>query len=147
MGILNKITGKKDENLTRAPKASEPNKKEEKKDVKADAKKEAPKKAATEKAQAGFGLQNVVLHPLVTEKTAILASQNQYVFVVALNANRVAVRSAIRQMYGVTPESVNIIKMSGKRVRFGRRRGKRKDWKKAIVTLPKGKTIDVYEGV
>ncbi len=148
MGILNKIKGKKEEALTRAPKASTENKNEEQKDVKeADAKKETPKKAATQKAQAGFGLQGVVLHPLVTEKTAILASQNQYVFVVNLKSDRVAVRKAILQMYGIAPESVNIIKVSGKRVRFGRRRGKQKDWKKAIVTLPKGKTIDVYEGV
>ena len=50
-------------------------------------------------------------------------------------------------MYGITPVSVNIQNVRGKRVRFGRVRGKRKDWKKAIVTLPEGKTINVYDGV
>jgi large subunit ribosomal protein L23 len=89
----------------------------------------------------------VIVKPLVTEKSATLGSANQYVFVVSKNANRIQVRSAIKAMYGIMPSRVNIQNVRGKAVRFGRARGKRKDWKKAIVTLPKGKTINVYEGV
>jgi len=83
----------------------------------------------------------------VTEKSATLSSANQYVFIVRKEANRIQVRSAIKAMYGITPTSVNIQNYRGKKVRFGRRLGQRRDWKKAIITLPAGKTINVYEGV
>lgn len=91
-------------------------------------------------------LRQVILHPLVTEKASVLASQGTYVFVVAPKANRVQVRDAIRALYGITPISVNIQNVRGKKVRFGRTRGQRNSWKKALVTLPQGKSIDVYEG-
>lgn len=90
---------------------------------------------------------NIIVKPLISEKAASLASVNQYVFVVRRGVNRIQVRSAIKQMYGVSPVSINILNVRGKKVRFGRRMGKRSDWKKAIVTLPKGQTINVYEGV
>lgn len=125
-----------------AEKTDEPAKKPAAK--KAPAKKSAPK-AAPKKASATD--TSVIVKPLVTEKSAVLASANKYVFVVKKNANRVAVRSAIKALYGVTPESVNVMNVRGKKVRFGRRRGKRSDWKKAVVTLPADKTINVYEGV
>jgi large subunit ribosomal protein L23 len=50
-------------------------------------------------------------------------------------------------MYGMIPVEVNMQVVEGKSKRFGRTTGKRKDWKKAIVTLPEGKKIEVYEGV
>lgn len=90
---------------------------------------------------------NVIVRPLVTEKSAVLGAASTYVFVVTKQANRIAVRSAIKEMYGITPTRVNIQNVPGKWVRFGRSQGKRSDWKKALVTLPKGKTINVYEGV
>ena len=121
---------------------------EEKKtdDKKAAKKKQKPAKKS---ASVKLGVQGseLIIKPLITEKSATLASSNQYVFVVSRGANRVQIRSAIRSMYGITPVSVNIQNVRGKRVRFGRVRGKRKDWKKAIVTLPEGKTINVYDGV
>lgn len=109
----------------------------------------AAKKSETKPASKKTSMvdTSVIVKPLVTEKSAVLASANQYVFVVKKNANRVAVRSAVKALYGVTPESVNIMNVRGKKVRFGRVRGKRSDWKKAVVTLPAGKTINVYEGV
>lgn len=90
---------------------------------------------------------DVIVRPLVTEKSAVLGAANTYIFVVTKQANRIAVRSAIKEMYGITPVRVNIQNVPGKWVRFGRSQGKRSDWKKALVTLPKGKTINVYEGV
>ncbi len=114
--------------------------------------KEKPAKGGKPAVKSGAApvsseLVGVIAKPLVTEKSAVLASKGQYVFVVAQDANRVQVRAAVKAAYGVTPVSVNIQRVRGKAVRFGRIEGRRKSWKKAIVTLPKGKTIDVYEGV
>jgi large subunit ribosomal protein L23 len=89
----------------------------------------------------------VLVKPLITEKASVLASQNKYVFVVKKDTNKVEVMKAVSEVYGVKPTTVNMIRMEGKDVRYGRYSGKRSDWKKAIVTLPAGKTIQVYEGV
>ena len=89
----------------------------------------------------------VLVRPLVTEKITDLGAKNKYGFEVNLKTNKIEVAKAIEQIYGIKPTDVNIIKMEGKRVSRGRLVGKRKDWKKAIITLPKGKTIQVYEGV
>ncbi len=116
------------------------------------AKKKAPAKAekAADKKPAKLiseRLSDVIVRPLVTEKAAVMASAGQYMFVVTNDANRVEIRDAVRALYGIVPTSVNIQRVRGKQVRFGQRIGSRVSWKKAIVTLPKGKTIDVYEGV
>ncbi len=114
---------------------------------KAATKKAAAKKSETASSVLRQGLEGVILRPMVTEKAAHLASTGQYVFSVHPDANRIQIRSAVGAMYGVLPVSVNIQVVRGKVVRFGRSNGKRKNWKKAIVTLPKGKTIDIYAGV
>ncbi len=161
MGILKKFTKKADKkvfeekkNDTQKPTvlASVPKKVDSKKKVEKPARplgrsdgKPVVKKSS--KTKSTFYLTEAVLYPVVTEKSAVLASSNKYVFAIDKNANKIQVRSAIKAMYGITPVSVNIQNMKGKKVRHGRKFGKRKDWKKAIVTLPEGKTIDVYEGV
>ncbi len=89
----------------------------------------------------------VLIRPLITEKGAKMADTGKYLFEVAMDANKIEIAKAIEELYDVYPKSVNIIKMKGKVKRYGRYTGKRKDWKKAIVTLPKGKTINIYEGV
>lgn len=135
------------------------------------AKKAAPKKAATgeasmkdlyvagsEKASekkvvrktdsAKLARANEILvRPLITEKVTDLNGLNKYVFEVSISANKVEIAKAIEAMYGVKPAKVNMIRYEGKAKTYGRRSGKRKDWKKAIITLPKSKTINVYEGV
>ena len=90
---------------------------------------------------------SVLIKPLVTEKASILGEQNKYVFNVAISANKIEVAKAVYEVYGITPSAVNMVRVGGKKTRTGRIAGKRKDWKKAIVTLPKGKTIKIYEGV
>lgn len=92
-------------------------------------------------------LGRIMLRPVVTEKSAHLASLGKYVFEVAPGANRVLVRQAVSEIYGMRPKAVHIQNVRGEEVRVGRHIGKRKSWKKAIVTLPKGQKIDVYEGV
>lgn len=88
-----------------------------------------------------------LLKPHITEKSSILASQSKYIFETAKKANKYAISQAIYDIYNIKPLKVNIINQSGKIVIRGRTRGKRKDWKKAMVTLPKGSKIEVYEGV
>jgi large subunit ribosomal protein L23 len=89
----------------------------------------------------------VLVKPLITEKAANLASLNQYAFVVSASANKIDVAKAVFEVYGVKPEKVNIIKVKGKVVNRGRVTGKRKDFKKALVSLKKGDSISIYEGV
>jgi large subunit ribosomal protein L23 len=89
----------------------------------------------------------ILIKPLVTEKVSNLGVLNKYVFAVAKEANKIEVAKAIKEIYGVKPVGVNMINRLGKKARYGRISGWRKDWKKAIVTLPQGQTIKIYEGV
>jgi len=89
----------------------------------------------------------VLVKPLITEKAAAMSADGRYFFEVDINANKIMVAKAVHDIYGVKPASVNIVRLSGKTKRTGKVTGRRKDHKKAIVTLPKGKTISVYEGV
>lgn len=93
------------------------------------------------------GSYRVLVKPLVTEKATDLSANNKYVFVVASEANKIEVAKAINVVYGVKPVAVNIISVKGKVVSRGRIKGQRKDWKKAVVTLKKGDSIKIYEGV
>lgn len=88
-----------------------------------------------------------LVKPLITEKATNLGSENKYVFVVAREANKIKVAKAIEATYGVKPVAVNILNIPGKVVTRGRIKGQRSDWRKAIVTLAKGETIKIYEGV
>lgn len=89
----------------------------------------------------------VLVKPLITEKAANLGVDNKYVFAVDTKANKIEIAKAVNEVYGVKPVSVNIVRVLGKKVRHGRLIGNRKNWKKAIVSLPKGKSINIYEGV
>ena len=90
---------------------------------------------------------HILLRPYVTEKTAHSSSAGTYVFVVSSDANRLQVKHAIKGVYGVLPVSVRIQRIGGAVLRFRGIHGKQSDWKKAFVTLPKGKKIDVFEKV
>lgn len=89
----------------------------------------------------------VLVKPMITEKAAQLGAQNKYIFMVSIDANKIEVAKAITSVYGVKVEKINLIRQQGKVVTRGRIKGKRKDFKKAVVTLAKGNTISVYEGV
>jgi len=116
--------------------------------------KSSPAKAADNKSEAKKGsvivssaAYRVLLRPLLTEKGSHLGVENKYLFEVGYDTNKIEVAKAIEATYGVKPTKVNIIKLAGKVVRRGRSVGRRKNWKKAIITLPKGKTIQIYEGI
>jgi len=89
----------------------------------------------------------ILLSPLVTEKATNLHAANKYVFVVAAGANKISIARAVKSAYGVSPVKVNILNVGGKSVTRGRTRGRRNDWRKAVVTLAKGASIKIYEGV
>lgn len=111
------------------------------------AEKEQPATGRTAKDAVAPEVLGVLSKSIITEKSALLGSQNQYVFAVAKNANKLQVAQAIFSRYGVKPLAVNILNNSGKAVRYGRTRGRGKDWKKAVVTLPAGQSIEIHEGV
>src|SRR3989338_114883 len=95
--------------------------------------------------KAGRQAYRVLRRPLITEKSAVLASEGVYVFEVYSSCGKVEVKHAIKELYGVMPRRVNMLAMDGKHVRFGRRSGVRRDYKKAFVYLKSGETIDVFD--
>ena len=108
----------------------------------------AVKAVGDKKSQNANGqAYRVLVKPLITEKAGFLGAENKYVFSVPKSINKVEVAKAVQEVYGIKPVSVNIMSKPGKNVRYGRTMGKKKDWKKAIVALPEGKTINIYEGV
>jgi large subunit ribosomal protein L23 len=129
---------------SQAPKQAAEQKTKSKPKSKSKAKPATKKKATTMLSRVAT---STILEPVVSEKSAQLADSNVLVFKVAKTANRVQVRNAFRELYKVTPLRVNIINSRGKRVRFGRVQGKRSDWKKAMIFLPKGVNVDIFEGV
>lgn len=89
----------------------------------------------------------VLLRPLITEKSTVLAGSDKYVFEVDLRANKNQVKEAVELAFNVKVADVNTMKMKGKNKRFGRRVTKQPDWKKAIVTLQPGNSIELFEGI
>ena len=85
--------------------------------------------------------------PVITEKATLLSEHNQVTFRVPLDANKIEVRKAIEDVFGVKVTAVNTIVTKGKTKRFRGRLGRRTDVKKAIVTLAEGESIDVTTGV
>ena len=90
---------------------------------------------------------DIIKRPLVTEKSNIQKeTANQLTFEVDRRANRIEIRRAIEQIFKVKVASVQTMQVAGKVKRRGRTLGKRRDWKKAIVTLRPGERIDFFEG-
>jgi large subunit ribosomal protein L23 len=85
----------------------------------------------------------VLLRPIVTEKSTRGGQMAQYSFEVANHATKNSVAQSVFHLYGHHPVSVNIVTLPGKAVRFGRHYGRTNKRKKAIVSLPAGKTIDI----
>tara|TARA_Y100000991_G_scaffold167615_2_gene129414 strand:+ start:322 stop:651 length:330 start_codon:yes stop_codon:yes gene_type:complete len=89
----------------------------------------------------------VILNPLVTEKSTQLSEFNKIVFSVPVNATKLEVKSSIEKLFSVKVIAVNTILLKGKSKRFKGVLGKRSNKKKAIVTLAPGNTIDLSVGV
>jgi large subunit ribosomal protein L23 len=141
MGILNKL---KKTSTTEVPEAEV--KKVAKTSAKTVVKKVDEPKVTPVNADSKIAYK-ILIRPMVTEKAADLAAQGKYVFEVAQRANKIQVAQAVKETYNVDVAQVNIQCYRGKVKYFGRTVGKRKDYKKAIVTLKKGQTMQVFEGV
>lgn len=89
----------------------------------------------------------VLQYPLVTEKGTYLNSLNKYIFAVARKTSKMEVKKAVEEVYNVKVDSVNMICLSGKARRYGKAQGRTNSWKKAIVTLKEGQSIQIIEGV
>jgi large subunit ribosomal protein L23 len=92
--------------------------------------------------------RNIVRRARITEKgTRIRESQNGYLFEVARDANKIEIKRAIEAIFSVKVSTIRTLRVHGKPKRVGRAAGHRPDWKKAIVTLKKGQTIELFEQV
>lgn len=153
MGLLDKLKKNKAEKDSKQEELL--NVVKENRAKRAEKKKTKSKKPATQQAQtpAGSsaprketGAYRVLLHPQVSEKATAAEVSGRYTFIVARDADKVRIKDAVQAIYGVRPVKVRTINMNGKQVRFGWREGRRSDWKKAVVILPKGKSITIHEG-
>ena len=90
--------------------------------------------------------RDVIIRPILTEKTTLLAESGKYAFRVHDNANKLDIRRAVEELFRVDVVAVNVARMKGKWRRFGQSRGRRPDWKKAIVTLQAGQSIELFPG-
>ncbi len=149
MGLFNKLLKKK-KDLEKDALDTKEKKTGEKKEVKKEVV-ESGKKVETKRKRKALGIDNVatdiLIQPLVTEKSAHAESMNKYSFVVKRTCNKIQIKKAILDIYGVAPTKVAVSNFQGKKIRFKRFLGKRQDFKKAIVSLPKGKSIDIHKGV
>lgn len=91
--------------------------------------------------------RDILIRPLITEKTTALMQEGKYVFVVAKTANKIEISAAVQEVFKVKVAAVNTMNVLGKTKRMGRSEGKRPDYKKAIVKLAPGETIEFFEGV
>jgi large subunit ribosomal protein L23 len=85
---------------------------------------------------------STIISPSITEKNTILREENKYVFKVDRNSNKTQIKKAIENVFNVKVESINTMIVKGKKKRMGRFTGNRPNWKKAIVKLAEGQTID-----
>lgn len=90
---------------------------------------------------------DVVVAPVITEKSTLLSENNAVVFKVANSASKPEIKAAIEAIWGVTVKSVNTLVAKGKTKRWKGKPYKRSDVKKAIVRLADGQSIDITEGV
>lgn len=90
----------------------------------------------------------ILKKPVITEKSTIQKeTTNQLSFEVDRRANKLEIRRAVERIFNVKVVGVRTMQMKGKIKRFGRVLGKRRNWKKAVVTLAKGERVEFFEGV
>jgi len=90
-------------------------------------------------------LHSIIKRMLVTEKSTIEKEEkNKYYFEVDRKANKIEIRKAAEKLLKVVVDDVHVVNIKGKKKRMGRMMGKRRDWKKAVVTLAPGNSIDIY---
>ena len=89
--------------------------------------------------------RDILIKPIVTKKSTALMEERKYTFCVPLSATKIQIRQAVEQIFKVKVQAVNTMRYEGKMKRLGRTQGRRSDWKKAVVTLKPGETIELFE--
>jgi large subunit ribosomal protein L23 len=92
-------------------------------------------------------MYQIVVAPVITEKATILNETGQVTFKVTLDATKPEIKAAVEGLFGVNVTAVNTVVVKGKSKRFRGRPGQRSDWKKAIVSLAEGQSIDLTTGL
>ena len=90
---------------------------------------------------------DIIISPVVTEKSTRISEVDQVVFRVPLTATKPEIKAAVEKLFGVKVKAVNTLRVKGKKKVFRGRRGQRSDIKKAMVTLASGQRIDVTTGI
>jgi len=92
--------------------------------------------------------RDIILAPVITEKSVTAMADKKYTFRVANDTNKIEIAKAVEEIFGVKVAKVNTISMKGKKRRMGRFEGYTSDWKKAVVTLTEdSKTIEFFDGL
>jgi len=92
-------------------------------------------------------MYEIVRAPVVTEKSTLISEHNQVTFRVAQDATKPEIKAAVEGLFGVKVTGVNTLRQTGKVKRFRGRRGQRAGYKKAVVSLAEGDSIDVSSGI
>lgn len=90
--------------------------------------------------------RDIIVRPIVSEKSYAMIAQNRYTFEVDKRATKPQIADAVTEIFGVTVEKVNTMNVAGKPRRLRYRAGKTRSWKKAVVTLKEGDSIEFFEG-
>lgn len=88
--------------------------------------------------------RDILIRPRITERTTDLMADGKYVFIVDKRANKIQIADAVAEIFNVKVEKVNTVNVKGKMKRMGRTEGKRASYKKAIVKLAPGETIEFF---
>lgn len=92
--------------------------------------------------------QDIIIKPIITEKSMSGLQENKYTFKVAKSANKIEIAKAVEELFGVEVKKVNTMNVRGRAKRMGMSRGFTPAWKKAIVTLTEdSKTIEFFDGM
>ncbi len=95
-----------------------------------------------------MNIYSIIKKPLVTEKSTIARDEeNKYFFEVDRRATKIDIRSAVEKIFKVRVVDINTVNVAGKKKRVGKIVGRKRSWKKAVITLAPGSSIEVYEGV
>ena len=89
--------------------------------------------------------RDVIIRPVISEKSYAMIEHNRYTFEVAKTASKPQIAQAVTDIFGVTVTSVNTMNVTGKPRRVRAAKGKTRDWKKAVVTLKEGDSIEFFQ--
>ena len=93
-------------------------------------------------------VREIIRRPILTERSnALREAQNKYTFEVHPDATKAEIKRAVEEIFGTKVTAVNVMNMTGKPRRVRLVKGRRRDWRKAVVTVERGETISFFEGV